>query len=222
MKQYPKSYENLYEVENNRNVYLDLAGSVYGSLDDLAEQFRSFYRDAHRSIFDVVVRQIWLEQQFTFNKARRKRRSANGFKQEATFSYFMKSVVGISQKPITNNRCFTAIASYLKELFPDFLYHNPFEEPEFFKYPFSHVTLDHMFFVANCEDRLDMLRYAEEKEMSFVDFANWAVNHVLSYNEEVGREVYSVASAIYGWTYIKNNELPPERWEELFDFHYVD
>jgi len=133
----------------------------------------------------------------------------------------MKAVVGVSQKPIVANMAFTAVATYLKELFPDFLVKSPFKDPEYYKYPFEHVTLDHVFFVYQCEERMDMLKHAEEEELSIIDFVNWATNHVLSYNEDVGKEIYTLTTAKYMWPYIKNNTYS-RTWSDInFDFDYV-
>jgi hypothetical protein len=167
------------------------------------------------------VCQVWLEQQFTFDGKRRKKRYQIGLVVDSTFGFFMRKIVGISQQPITGNLCFTAISAYLKELFPDFLKHDPFEEPEYYAYPFKHVTLDHMFFVYMCHDRMEMLRYADEREMDYLDFVNWATNHVLSYNEEVGEEIYCVTSARYMWPFIKNKDYTRTWRESLFDFEEV-
>ena len=148
-----------------------------------------FYIDAHRQIFNIVVRQVWLEFQVTYDGKRRRRRK-DGFRRDASYGWFIKSMVGISQKPIVNNRCFTAVATYLKDFFPDFLNNNPFKNPELYEYPFKHLTLDHLFFVYMCEDRIEMLEYADKKEMNILDFTNWATNHVLSYNEDIGHNKY--------------------------------
>lgn len=154
-------------------------------------------------------------------QGRRRRRRRNGFREDSTFGWFMKSMVGVSQKPIVANTCFTSVATYLKEMFPDFLIKSPFENPEYYKYPFKHVTLDHLFFVYMCEERIDMLKYADEKELNILDFTNWATNHVLSYNEDIGREVYAMSTMRYMWPYIKNNEHSRGWSDKYFDFAYV-
>ncbi len=164
----------------------------------------------------MVVKQVWLENQFQYDGGTRSARFGNGFAIDSTFGYYMKKVVGISQKPITANFTFTAIATYLKELFPEFLEHNPFEEPEYYEFPYTHITLDHMIFVYQCDDRLDMLRYADTKEMSFADFANWSVNHVLSYNSEVNDDIYTLSSIKNFWSLIRNKKY--KKRSKNFDF----
>ena len=127
-------------------------------------------------------------------------------------------MVGTTQKALTSNYFFTSTATYLKDFFPDFLKHNPFDEPEYYAYPFKHITLDHLFFVYMCHDRIEMLKYADEKEMNILDFCNWATNHAFSYNEEVGKEVYSLSIMKYLLPYIKNNTYKKKWSDDFFKF----
>lgn len=194
MKHYPKTYEDLFRP--SRIVQLDRAGSTIGTIDELAEQFRTFYHETHERLFSDMIKNIWLSQQFTYAGKRRKTRG-NGHAQEGTFGRFLKQMVGISQKPITANIVYSAVASYSTELFPHFLENNPFTEPEKFAYPFKHVTLDQMQFVQMCDERMEMLRYSEEHELSFMDFANWATNHAFSQTDEKGRPKYTLTNKQY-------------------------
>lgn len=220
MKQYPKQYQDLY-LQDHRAVSLASLDSLDGTIDELATQFRKFYFESHRQLFDIIVKQVWLEMRVVF-QGRRRRRRKNGFREDSTFGWFMKSLVGISQKPIVANMCFTATATYLKELFPDFLNRNPFKEPEYYKYPFKHVTLDHLFFVYKCTERMEMLKYADDLELNYLDFVNWATNYVMSYNDEIGKDKYTLSSARYMWPYIKNNDYT-RTWSDVnFDFDYVE
>lgn len=206
MKEYTKQYEDIYtSIEGDPRT--EGITSTFGSSKELAVKFRDFYYDAHRQIFNNVVKHVWLEQQFVFKGTRRQRRYGNGQKVDWAFGYFMHSEVGISQKPVTMNYCFTAIVSYLPQLFPSFLDHDPFAEPEYYAYPFKHVTLDHMFFVYQMEERMEMLKVAEERHMKFSTFANWAVNQAFCVNDELGDIKYALGSSGYMWPRIKNVKL---------------
>jgi hypothetical protein len=191
------------------------------SIDELAAQFKEFYQDAHRKLFNITLKQVWLEMRVVY-QGRRRRRRKNGFREDSSFGWFMKGMVGISQKPIVANMCFTAIATYLKDFFPDFLNKNPFEDEEYFEYPYEHVTIDQMFFVYQCEDRLEMLEYAEKEKLNYLDFVNWATNHVMCYNDEIGQDKYTLSTAKYMWPYIKNNDYK-RTWSDIhFDFDYEE
>lgn len=206
MKEYPKTYENVYNLSSNGRV--DRITSTFGSAEKLAEKFKTFYKEAHIDIFDIIVKEVWLERQFVYDKYRRLKSVGNGYSTDWAFGFFMKAMVGISQKPITKNPTFTFVLSYLNEFFPDFLEHDPFVESEYYKFPFKHITLDHLAFVYQMtEVRMELLRIADERLMPYADFVNWVANYVFCYNDEVGKDIYSLSSFGYMRLYIKNNTI---------------
>lgn len=180
MKNYLKVNEDLFKERPN---VIGKMGSTTGSTDELAVRFRSFYRGAYPILFDMIVKEVWLEQHFLYN-GRRRLRSQNGHWIDAAFSYFMNAVVGISQRPITTGEVFTIIPTYFKELFPNFTDHDPFEEPEYFKYPYKHVTLDQFLLVHQCHNRMEMLDESEKRNMNSREFINWVTNWITCYSDE--------------------------------------
>ena len=161
-------------------------------LPELVALFRSFYRDSYLSLFDMVVKQQWLEQKLSFSGSRRARRCGNGHGVEMAYSYFMTGIVGVSQKFLTHNKLLFYVVDYFKDFFPNFSDHDPFKEPEYFKYPYKHVTIDFLYVVRECHNRKELLDYAEEKKMTIQSFIDWALNWVVSYNIEKGEEIYEV------------------------------
>ena len=182
MKQYPKVYDNV--SLRDPGPALARIGSAYGSVDELIARFRSFYRQAHQELFNMMVKEVWLSQQILYKGARRKNRQ-NGFGVDWAYSVFMTTAVGISQKPLTTGLLFDAIPTYFKDFFPNFTDHDPFLEPKYFAYPYKHVTLDHLLFVYQCHNRLEMLEEAETRSMKIKEFQDWVVNWVSCYNDEV-------------------------------------
>lgn len=203
MKHYPKIYQDLSRLPSKK--ICSSIGSSAGSVDELAALFRNFYKEAYPILFDLIVKQVWLEQKFLYNGARRAGRFANGNTPDWAFSYFMKSIVGISQKPLTTGFIFVSLPSYIPDLFPTFSDHNPFEEPEFFKFPYKNITIDHMMFCYQYHDRIEMLKEADEKVMNIKEFMDWATNHVLSYNKDKSKEIYSICRHSF-FPYIKRNK----------------
>lgn len=202
MKHYPKTFEDLYPKTRGR---LDRVTAVGCTADELAGKFRSFYKETYLKMFDDIVKHVWLEQQFKYRGKRRKRLS-NGIPCDAAFGCFIREIVGISQKPFTTNFTFSVIASFLDEMFPHFLKEDPFVSPEKYKYPFEHVTIDFLCFVYACKDRMDMLRYADERKMNFVEFSNWAANHALSQTDKNGVPKYVMTEHTYMWKKIGRNK----------------
>lgn len=181
MKHYPKANEDVSRKPSD--VLLSNIGSLDGSVDELAGRFRSFYKDAHTSLFDMMVKEAWLEQRFVYAGVRRAR-SGNGYGIDWAFSYFFQAIVGISQKPLTAGPFFLIIPTYFKDFFPNFSDHDPFTEPEYFKYPYKHITLDHLAYVYQLHNRMEMLDEAEKRSMNIKEFTDWAANWAFSYAYE--------------------------------------
>jgi hypothetical protein len=217
MKLYPKKYEDISCIRI-KHEQLDRVGARTGTVIDLVNTFKSFYKETSKVLFDIIIKQVWLELQMTFDKKIRLSRVGNSYHEDKAYGLFMKSMVGTNQKIITGNNMYTIVASYLPEMFPDFLSHNPFFEPEYYVYPFEHVTLDFLAFVQKHHQRLEMLQYAEEREMSIMDFENWATNQAYCYNEEIDEEVYLLSTRVNGWKYIRkmNETLEQKQQSRLF------
>lgn len=205
MKQYLKRYDDVSRRWKRGSLLLQNIGSSLGTAEELALKFRTFYKEAHLLLFDMLVKEVWLEQKFLYAGARRKGRSGNGMAADSAFSYFTKSMVGISQKALTDGMTFVAVPTYFKDFFPNFSDHDPFLEKEYFKYPYQHITLDHLLYVYQCDNRLELLKEAEDKRMSILDFYNWASNWAYSYNNEVGENIYVMTRSDF-IPYIKKNK----------------
>ena len=55
------------------------------------------------------------------------------------------------------------------------------------------MKLEHLLFVHQITERLDLLKIGEDRAMSFIDFADYVVNYILCFNEEHG-ETYSLTN----------------------------
>ena len=200
MKQYPKQFEDPFR--RPKEEYIQEIDSPLGSAAVLADRFGKFYKHANKQIFDIVVQQIWLESKFNLGGNRHKRRG-NGHYQDRVFGYFMKGIVGFNQKAITGNFYFTALSSYIKDFFPDFLNHDPLEDPEYYKFPYENLNICHMMFVHHMHNRLELLEHANQRSMNLLDFMNWVTNYAMCYNLDVGKDVYGITNYNYLWPFIK-------------------
>lgn len=190
MKIYTKQYKDASStLAPNR---INNIGSSYKTVTEFEKLVRSFYRDAHSVIFDLLVKQVWIEQNFLYAGVRRSKRALNGYGVDRSYAFFMTQMVGISQKILTTGQPFTSIPTYFGDFFPKFSDHNPFEEPEYFKFPYKHVTLDFLCIVFQHHERLEMLDYAEKNKMTIREFTNWAINQALCYNDEMNKEIYDI------------------------------
>ena len=217
LKFYPKRYEDIcrFETWEKRKNHFE---AVDGTIDELISGFKDFYKEAHRSLFASFVKEVWLEQQIIYRDERRVKRVGNGKERDVGFGQFMKIAVGTSQRVLTANFCFTPVSTYFIDFFPEFLFHNPFKNPEKYKYPYENITLDHLLFVYQMDNRLEMLDEAEKKGMSYAEFINWATNWALCHNDDIGEDFYTLASGHAKWPYIRNNKL--ERFWENDKFNF--
>jgi len=219
LKIYPKVNDDVCPIEpwSKTRESMD---SLDGSLDELILKFRKFLKEGDVTLFDLVVREVWLEQQITINGVRRVQRKANGNFKDLSFSRFMRIGVGMTNRVITSWFCFTRIATYLIDLFPEFLFDDPFKSPEKYEYPYKNVSLGHMVFVYQMHNRLKMLEEAERRAMSYAEFTNWAHNWALCYNEDTGNDgMYQLNGGYTHWPYIRNNKLKPLWENKKFNFN---
>jgi len=220
LKIYPKVYEDICDLKKLKRARAHL-GCAKGSLDELILRFKTFYKEAHPLYFGLIVKEIWLSQQLTYNNLQKATIYDRGFRVEQAYSYFRKMIVGVSQRVFTNNFSFAPVATYFIDLFPEFSFHDPFESPEKYEYPYKHVTLDFLVFVYQMENRLEILEEAERRTMSYGDFTNWVTNWIFCHNDEIGRDKYNLAGGHYQWVYVKNNDIKkPRMWRESkFNFN---
>ena len=217
MKIYPKRYENVFKVKIPPEVEGKFS-SVEGSLDDLIVKYRDFYRWSDHAVFEIMVKQVWLEMQFVFDGKRRLKKRQNGIRFDWVYGFFAKSMVGVSPKQITQSSVFTALSTYIKEFYPEFLEHNPFEDPGYYKFPYKNIGISHLTYVHMVHNRLELLAFAEEMSLGYAEFVNWATNQVFCYNDEVGKDVYVLFSARDMWPYLKNT-LAYKGWkDDMVDF----
>lgn len=185
--------------------------SAIGPLDELTSMWQTFMADAYENMFHIAVCFLWLEKQLLFNGKRRIRRFRSGRSFDALFARYMSDTVGRDQAIMTRSRWFQMASLVVPQIYKDFFLHNPFEEPEYYRWPFKHAGVDFLAFVYQVDNYMELLQFAEEKKMSYRDFKNWAANYVLCYNDEQGQEIYKIGMSSdlvprinkIGWDYTK-------------------
>lgn len=204
IKIYPKRDENISDLEA-WNKHKSNIGAQGCSLDELILKFRSFYKEIHPIIFDLIVKEIWLEQHITYNGLRRTKRIGNGLFWDIRYAQFMNMAVGISHNVLTATFYFSPVSSYFVDFFPEFLFHDPFANPEKYQYPYKNIMLDSLVFVHQMDNRLDILAEAEKRAMTYEEFRNFAHDQAMRRND-AGEDIYELACAKDNWPYIRKKK----------------
>ena len=108
------------------------------------------------------------------------------------FVKFLRRVVGMDIQIVTRGKSFSKIETYFNDLFPGFMDGNPFENPDYYKFPYKNITLDYLVVVQQMEDRLELLKFADQHDLSYADFMDYVINHAYVENDELGYPRYQI------------------------------
>lgn len=205
MKHYPKTFENVFTKDNSRIIDIKKVSLRSGvSVSEYVKSIDLFLTQTSSCLFDVCVRFEWLRRQMRYN-GRPQRHTQNGYRPDKVFSFLARGLTGKDFRYFTKLSFYGKVASYLDQLFFEFDNGNPFTNPDSYKNPFKHITIDFMTVVYQLEDRMDLLKEAEKNKMKFDEFLDYVINHVYSINEELKKDKYSIIIYNKGTPYINNN-----------------
>ena len=193
MKEYKKTYENFYQTERYcRRFKLEKVSADGMDLDYYINLFTSELKRYQKDIFHHLVKIVWLTRKYRYKGIRRNKT----FWDNEMFGHFMRDVVGHDGKVLKKIHPYASgIASYFDDFFPDFEINNPFEVE--YKYPYRYMTLDCIYFVKEMPERMELLLFGEKKRMRYIVFVDYVVNYILSYNEEMGDNIYTIKSNLF-------------------------
>lgn len=196
MKTYRKIYENVFSSDKKENrIKLSMKNlSIYNmDIETYVPLFHSFLKDFYNNLFMNCVRLSWLRRKFTYyGKKTKLPMNRNSMPLNFSFTKFLRRYIGNDIQIITRGTFFSRIESYFEELFPGFEEGDPFENPDFYKFPFKNISMEFLFVVFQVDDRLEILKIADKEKMSFAKFLDYAINHVYSVNDELGRAKYII------------------------------
>jgi hypothetical protein len=61
---------------------------------------------------------------------------------------------------------------------------SPFENPDYYKFPYKNISPDFLILVWRMKERLALLKIADEKKMTYAVFMDYVINYIYCYNEE--------------------------------------
>ncbi len=197
MKKHPKTYEDVFSKDyKGSNHKLDLEKVSVGRDLELTEYiglFKNFLNKFYEDLFDGYVRISWLRRKFSYCRLETKLPMyKNPLVLNLAFVKFLRRSIGKDLQVITRGKTFSRIETYFSDFFPGFLEGNPFENPEFYKFPYKFITLDYLFLVNQMDDRLELLDIAEQEQMPFAVFMDYVINHASTENELLDKPRYSI------------------------------
>lgn len=193
-KPYPKTYEDVFTTPGCLSKFsLEILETDYpdGKLA-YVEKFNSFFHDFDQKMWLLSLQYYWLQRKFLNKGVRKTKHGRTHMRIDTAYSTFIKHYIGSSYQLLTCSFTFGKIVGYISDFIPKFDKRNPFNNPEEFEFPYKNVSLAHMMLVYQMDERLDLLKEAEEKKMSFYQFLDFVINYINSVNEEEGREVFSL------------------------------
>jgi len=200
MYHHKKTYENVFstDIEKSRTKLNIEETSVSGmGLDEYTSLFKVFLNDFFSDLFLNCVKLSWLRRKFKYYGKKtvlpmyRNSRILNN-----AFVKFMRRNIGKDIQMINKSNFFNKIETYFSTFFPDFEEENPFDNPSYYKFPYNFVTMDYLITVYQMDDRIDLLKEAEDKEMSYAVFLDYVINHAFSENERLGRTRYEITQNV--------------------------
>ena len=209
-KEYPKTYEDVYtRYDAVKKCKIENVTSSDGTpLSEYRAMWRGFLWDVMETLFDKVVRYIWLRNKFTYMGYRKNNQGGNYYVVDGAFGVFLRHYIGIDYRVFAKEFYYRKIYSYMEDFFPEFYKRDPFKEPEYYKYPYKHVTIDFLTVVDKMPQRFELLKIAEERKMMWDEFFDYVINYVLCYNDDVGKRVFSIINPkSICPPYVRNNML---------------
>lgn len=196
MKHHKKTYENVFSQDKkSSNSQFKIEKVSVGELDvdNYIGIFKDFLNDFFVSMFDGYVRLSWLRRKFSYcNLKTILPMYHTAPVLNLAFVKMLRRVIGKDIQIVTRGKSFSKIETYFEDLFPGFMDGNPFENPEYYKFPYKNITLDFLMVVHEMDDRLDLLKIADESDMTFAVFQDYVINHAYSENEILGYDKYFI------------------------------
>lgn len=226
-QEFPKTYEDVRQRPFNQNSIAHNILSAWGPMELYTDKMREVGKRINDETWRMMVESLWLSLHFIYRGKRRKSLYANGDWYDKAWGFFMRTIVGYPNQSFMRSGWFYRVASYLNELYPDFLSRDPLADPGHFRFPYDTVTIDHMHLVYQMPDRMDLLRIAEERGMKFDEFFDYVINHMMCLNEQYKKDgqLYRLpqfgqsSNALYV-RYLKFNKEPmrhinrPAKWRQ--------
>lgn len=198
MNHQDKIYENVFSTDREKiktPLRIENLSAVGMDLDSYTSLFHFFLKDFYSDLFLKCVKLSWLRRKFVwygykFSLPIHKRNSIGA---HIAFNKFLRRIIGNDIQLITKSPFFTKLEIYYFDLFfPGFDEGDPFENPDYYKFPFKNISLEYLLVVYQLDKRIELLQHADDNKMSFAVFLDYINNYILSENDRIGSDRYTL------------------------------
>jgi hypothetical protein len=190
-----RTYDRIFSVDNDSKHTLDESkiGAIGMSKEEYERQFRKFLNESFTRLFDDVVRISWFRRIFMCHgKKTIYPIQKNPMNYNTIFVKHLRRIIGKDIQILTRSRYFSKIEGYFKDFFPGFTDGNPFTNPEYYKFPYKNITVDFLIPVNQLNDRLTLLKEADEQNMSYAVFLDYIIEFISKENEKTIKPRYEI------------------------------
>lgn len=211
MEIYEKEYEDVFDSERTKKKLKLERISVSGGMNhsEYARWCKENFKDIFNSFWLEHVKIFWMERMFMVDGRVRGTEHNSQFI-DGMFSIFFRNTIGIGREIYSKSPAYTRFKTYFLEMYPwiqTLEGYNPFDNPEVFKFPYRNITPEFLLVVYQMEERNELLKIADEKEMNYGEFLDFIVNQALCVNDRLGREKYRLSFYNKCTHYIRNNDI---------------
>lgn len=206
MKIYPKTFENVFSEDNTRKFDFSKISIKDSGVDEYVILFKDFLKNFSNNLFDFYVKVTWLKKRFSYDGRGIDTMNFTGGGLDVIFSRFLRRIVGSDTTFFTRDFLYPKVNSYFKDFFKDFNEGNPFDNPDYYKFPFKNITIEFLAVVYQMDDRIELLRVADKEKMSYAKFIDFIINQIYSINEELERNKYIFIVSKRCQNYVKDTD----------------
>lgn len=192
-----KTYENVFAKDNGTNtIKLESITTDIGGVVEYIKFFQSFMKEFYDDLFLQCVKLSWLRRKFKYkNQVAKMPIYASSRAFHGKFTKFLRRYIGHDIQIITKGYFFNKLETYYFDtLFPGFMEGNPFENPDYYRFPYKNISMEYLTLVYQLDDRFELIKEADKNKMSYESFLDYVLNHISSENQILGRDRYILSS----------------------------
>lgn len=206
MKHYPREYERVFTDKEKIDRVCKLedvsfSGEYIKDATDYITMLRDTFSVAQDTIYELLVKYVWLSRHFCYKGYRREKLYGNGFIVDTAFGIFLRSYANLDARMFfgaSMKSSFSRVITYFDDFYPDFDIHSPFVHA--YKFPYKNITMEYLATVHVMDERLELLEHADKMDMKYTEFCDYVLNYINCYNDEHHHKYDWIFSSFNGVT----------------------